>query len=289
MAGLIDRAPSRAEVAGEGHAARTEQQAGGVGEHIAEHVRCDHHVQFAWAGNQLIGGVVDFKHLPCHARPGGKLFQILLPQRADGGDAVRLQRQRQPAAPPAGQIKCRTQNPLYLAVGVGAMLNGGTVFPRQNLRSAEVESSGVFAHHDQIDAAQPFRSQDSGIIDCGKVAHRGQLAIEGEACAQVVHKSAAARSAENRAVFGEDRFAEFDNTGGQCGTAFRERRPPYLAAETDVGRALRLGANAIKHVARGTNHFGADAFAGQYTHYRSRCYAVRSPFGKRGSEQRGCR
>ena len=135
------------------HAQRTADDAGLVGEDVAEHVLGDDHVEMGRLAYDLHRGVVHEHEFQLHFGVPGRHILRDLPPQARGFEHVGLVHDRQAPLAAHGEPECDVQHTFDLRARVGAgveSLRPGFVAP---LRSAEIDAARQFAHADEIGAA----------------------------------------------------------------------------------------------------------------------------------------
>jgi hypothetical protein len=211
VVGLEHGRPSGVEAPAVPEPARAEQHAAHVGEHVAEEVGCDDHVEAAGISNQPVGGEVDVDRFPRDARLAGGLVRAIAPQTADRGYPGLLQDHRQLPAPALSQLGGDVDDPLDLAPAVGERMLGDVALAAGvGLAPAPlVDARGLLADDHDVHVAEcprPDRALD--VVDLRRGPERVDPAEEVEAAAQLVHPPAAMCSDQHHASTGERVAAE---------------------------------------------------------------------------------
>ena len=157
------------------HAQRTADDAGLVGEDVAEHVFGDDDIEISRLADDLHGSVVHehIVHRHLGILPGYPLGRFTPQTR--GFQHVGLVDDCQFAAARHGQPKRHVQDPFDLRDRVGAGVEGARALLVAALRTAEVDAAREFAHADEIRAADHLRLERRTVGQGVEQRHRTQV------------------------------------------------------------------------------------------------------------------
>ena len=261
VTGLIDGEAVGVEVAGERHAAGSEEEAAGVGEDVAEHVGGDDDIEVPGIFQDLIDGVVDLHDLGLEGGVGGEFGEAIAPEFADGGDAAGLQGEHESAPALFGEGDGDLEDSGDLSEGVAEGVVGGILVLLPLF--AEVETADVFADHDDVHVLAGLGLDDPGVGECGEGLHGGELAEEVELLSQVINEASAARAAEDSATAGEEVLAEFDDFRGEIVPVGFGGGVTDGAAFGEVEPGVGVFGDTGEHIGGDLDDFGSDSFAGE--------------------------
>ena len=162
------------------HAERAADDAGLVGQDIAEQVFGHDHVEMGRPLDDLHRRIVDEHELELHIGISRRHFARDLTPQPRGGDHVGLVDDGQMFAPLAGQFEGQTQNPLDLLARVNASIVSGVPVLAASLRTAEVHASGQLAHAQEIGSAHDLGLQRRAAGQRVEHGQRAQVGVQSE-------------------------------------------------------------------------------------------------------------